>query len=139
MKQESAKEKVIEQLQKTPIVQISCERAGIGRSTYYKWRMEDKKFAKMTDDALLEGQKLITDLAESKLIASIQDQSMSAIAFWLKSHHDKYRQKLELSGQVSIEEELTPKEKEIVERALKLSSFITKESIKRLNDKNYEE
>jgi len=133
------KEHLLEQLQKTPIVQIAVERVGIARSTFYRWKLEDKEFAKKVDDAVFEGQQLINDLAESKLIASIQDQNMSAIVFWLRTHNEKYRQKLELSGQLKhIQEELTPDQKKIVEQALKLSSIITEENIKKLASKNYD-
>ena len=31
---------ILEQLQKAPIVQIACEKTGISRATYYRWRKE---------------------------------------------------------------------------------------------------
>ena len=46
------KELVVEQLKKTPIVQIACEKTGIGRATYYRWRKEDAEFGKLADEAI---------------------------------------------------------------------------------------
>ena len=38
------KELIIKQLKKTPIVQLACEKTGVGRATYYRWRKVDKRF-----------------------------------------------------------------------------------------------
>lgn len=54
MKTDKNKELVIQQLKKTPIVQVSCEKVGIGRATFYRWKQEDQDFATMADEALLE-------------------------------------------------------------------------------------
>ena len=48
------KELILSQLKKTPIVQLACEKTGIGRATYYRWRKSDKRFKKNSDCALLE-------------------------------------------------------------------------------------
>ena len=61
--------------------QIASEKSGVGRATYYRWRKDDKEFAKSTDEALLEGSLLVNDMAESKLISAIRDQSLGAIVF----------------------------------------------------------
>jgi len=46
------KELLLEHLEKTPIVQIACEKSGIGRSTYYRWLQSDPLFAKKAKKAL---------------------------------------------------------------------------------------
>jgi len=35
-RQSKNKEQLLEILKKTPIVQIACEKAGVGRATYYR-------------------------------------------------------------------------------------------------------
>ena len=92
-RQAEEKADVIEQLRIMPIIQIACSRIGISRSTYYRWRLEDPPFASDADGALQEGTLLMNDLAESKLIANIQDGANTAIIFWLKHHHGKYAPK----------------------------------------------
>jgi hypothetical protein len=115
------KNAIVEMLRKTPIVQIVCERNGVSRATYYRWRKEDPEFAKSTDEALAQGTLLINDLAESKLITSIQDQNMTAIIFWLKNHHSAYTPKLELTRPQA--EELTEEQMKTIEQTLRLTGI----------------
>ncbi|OGI77799.1 hypothetical protein A3D42_00670 [Candidatus Nomurabacteria bacterium RIFCSPHIGHO2_02_FULL_41_18] len=84
---ERQKKALVIQLRKTPIVQIACERSGVGRSTYYKWRVKDRTFARAADRALEAGRFFINDLAKSKLLQMIKDGNTTAIIFWLK-HND---------------------------------------------------
>lgn len=122
MKQ-NQKQLLLEQLKKTPIVQIACEKAGISRMTYYRWRKEDPKFLKASDIALSEGSMLVNDMAESQLLSAIRDKNMTGIIFWLKHHHSTYAEKLEISGHLkTITDELTPEQEALIKKALSLVS-----------------
>ena len=121
------KELLIEQLKKTPIIQIVCEKLNIARSTFYRWKNEDEQFSEKVDNAIIEGNQLINDLAESKLISAIKDQNMTGIIFWLKNHHKTYADKLELRGKIKTEvKNLTPEQEELITKALELSSLVEK-------------
>ncbi len=87
---ESQKKALIAQLRKTPIVQLACERVAVGRSTYYKWRAEDKIFGRAADQAKESGKFLVNDIAESRLLNLIQNDNLTAIIFWLKHNHPSY-------------------------------------------------
>ena len=113
---------LLEQLRKTPIVQIACEKSGIGRATYYRWRQEDKKFAEMADEALLEGSLLVNDMAESQLFQAIRNQNLGAIVFWLKNHHPAYTNKVEITGRLMHDYQLTPEQEALITKALKMVS-----------------
>lgn len=116
------KEKLIEQLKRMPIVQIACEKAGISRATYYRWRKEDEEFAKSADEAIEEGETLVTDMSESQLISLIRDRNFQAVQLWLRQHHPKYSNKVELSGQIAYHrEELSDEEKLLIEEGLRLA------------------
>ena len=125
VKQRLAGQKAIllEQFRKTPIVQVACEKTGIGRSTYYRWRAQDKQFCKDADQALGEGCLLVNDMAESQLISGIKDKNLTAIIFWLKHHHKSYTTKVELSGKIETAEELTSEQKKTIEKALALAAI----------------
>lgn len=84
------KSKFLECLKTTPIIQTACQKTGISRATYYRWRKEDFKFKRRSDIALKNGINFINDLAESQLISSIKDKNMTAIIFWLKNHNPNY-------------------------------------------------
>src|SRR3989338_10447984 len=66
VKTRAQKQAFLEQLPKYPIVQVACEKSGVGRSTYYAWRKDDKEFAKEADKAISSGELFINDMAESR-------------------------------------------------------------------------
>lgn len=140
MKTEKEKQLLLEQLKKTPIVQIACEKAGISRATYYRWRKEDGEFKKATDEAIFEGEMLITDMSESQLISLIKDKNFAAIQLWLRHHHPKYTNKVEVTGNLNIgEESLTPEQEELVEKALKLAGLLENKQTQQNNEQGISE
>ena len=118
------KDLLLEQLRKTPIVQIACDKAGISRATYYRWRKEDEEFSTAADQAIHDGSLLVNDMAESQLMAAIRDRNMTAIIFWLRHHHHSYTNKLEVTAHLKhLDQPLTPEQQAIVEQALKLAAL----------------
>ena len=117
-KSDKAREALLEQLRKTPILQIACEKVGISRVTLYRWRAESKEFSKAVDDAMLEGRLLVNDLAESQLIGAIKDRNMTAILAWLKHNHPSYKTRIEIEGALKVIEDLTPAQKDVREKVL---------------------
>lgn len=95
-RQSKNKKLLLELLRKTPIIQIACERSGVSRASYYRWKEEDVAFAKNSDQAISEGKLLVNDMAESQLMSAIKDKNMTAIIFWLKHHHPTYSSKIEI-------------------------------------------
>jgi hypothetical protein len=124
-RQDQNKEKILDHLRKAPIVQVACDRAGVSRATYYRWRKEDEDFLNDSDDALAFGRRFISDMAESQLISAIKDQNMTAIIFWLKNHDPSYKQKVELSGQVDTkpQDPMTPEQEQAIKRALQIAKM----------------
>jgi hypothetical protein len=124
MKKNRVKNLIIKQLKELPILQFALKKAGVSRASYYRWR-KDPEFAKEADAAIAEGEALITDLSESQLISLIRDRNFPALQLWLKSHHPKYGNKVELIGHINIKDEpLTPEQEELVERALALAGLL---------------
>lgn len=124
VRQERQKELIVEQLRKTPIVQIACEKVDISRATYYRWRKDDKDFARAADEAIHSGVQLVNDMAESQLLAAIRDQNMTAIIFWLKSRHPAYTTRLQVTAKTDNDDPLTPEQEEIIKEALRRSSLL---------------
>ena len=118
-----SKARLLEEFRKMPILQIALERASVkSRSTYYEWREKDKEFCKEADQAIAEGEALITDMSESQLITLIREKYFPALQLWLRHHHPKFRDKLEITGDVThrVQRELTEEEKELRKEALRL-------------------
>lgn len=127
--QDSDKKRLLEQLQRTPIVEAACKKIGLSRATYYRWRKDDEDFAAACDETIELSVGRINDLAESQLINAIKEQNMSAITFWLKHHHSGYRNKLQLDARISsVQQELTPEQVEIVGNALRLAGLTYEEN-----------
>lgn len=129
MKNNQEKEKlaILEQLCKTPIVQVACERAGVARASFYRWKKEDKEFNKKVEKATDQGLGTINDIAESQLLSAIKDRNLTAIIFWLKNHHQAYTDKLKISGNlVTKNDVLTPEQEKSIKKALQLASLAIK-------------
>ena len=125
MKTDKNKQLLIEQLKKTPIIQIACEKTGIGRATFYRWKKDDKNFSTQVDEALLDGNELVNDMAESQLMSAIRDKNLTAIIFWLKNHHQSYATKVEVTAKLkNDDEQLTPEQEALVMKALKIASVL---------------
>lgn len=125
MKTDKNKQLLIKQLKKTPIIQIACEKINIGRATFYRWKKDDENFSTQVDEALLHGNELVNDMAESQLMSAIRDKNLTAIIFWLKNHHQSYATKIEVTAKLKHDDEqLTPEQEALVMKALKLASVL---------------
>ena len=136
MKKSKVKKQFFEELRKIPIVQVACEKIGVSRNSVYRWRREDKKFAKEMDEAMADGVAFVNDMSESQLLTMIKEKNWSAISFWLRHRNDNYKNKVEITT-VEDSEELSPSQKKIVKQALKLAALDKRNSINRIK-KNYE-
>lgn len=123
-RQAREKEAIWEQLRKVPVVQVACERAGVSRASYYRWLKEDKEFAAEAEKALGDGIEFISDMSEAQLIVLIKEKKLPAIALWLRTHRDKYRNRLEVDAKLElVQERLTPEQEATLEKALKLADY----------------
>ncbi len=134
MKKDKLKDAIIQQLKEMPIIQFACKKTGVSRASYYRWRDEDKKFAKASDDSITEGEALITDMSESQLISLIRNRNFQALQLWLRHHHPKYSNKVEVTATFqSPQDELTPEQEAVVREALRLASLVPEERSKENN------
>jgi hypothetical protein len=116
------KSKILADLKQVPIISVACQKSGIGRSSFYRWKSEDKLFSKKVNKALQEGKQLINDLAESQLINAIKDQNMTGIIYWLRNNHPGYADKIELTHKTD-KEHLSPEQEKLVSKALRLAAL----------------
>ena len=129
-RQSKSKLAILEQLKKVPIVQVACEKSGVGRATYYRWRQENEQFTKEADGALMAGSLLVNDMAESQLMSAIRDKNLTAIIFWLKHHHAKYATRVEVTAQLkNMDEKLSSEQEALVTKALQLASLIPTDKV----------
>ena len=121
-RQTKLKEALINTLKEMPIIEVACKRVGVGRTSYYRWRSEDKEFMRNSRDAMDHGIEFINDMSESQLITLIKDKKMPAIALWLKHHHARYGSKSQPYTPMTSADEMSAEEEQMVRHALALSS-----------------
>jgi len=129
-RQVKEKQLLLENLKKISIVEIACNKSGVGRTSFYRWRKNDAKFSKQADESLSEGVKLINDMAESQLLSAIRDKNLTAILYWLNHRHSAYSNKIEITATTKQSEKLTKEQEGIVKKALVLTGFTKKTSEK---------
>lgn len=91
MKKDSVRKKFIEELEKTPIISVACEKIGISRNTFYRWLKEDNYFALDVDKAMNMGVSLVSDFAESNVLNGIKNKDSKYTMYWLSHRHSEYR------------------------------------------------
>lgn len=121
-KNKKLQNEIVEQLKKMPIIQVACKKAGIPRSTFYRWRKANNTFAQEIEEALDEGTNMISEIAESQLINAIKEKNMTGILFWLRNRHPAYKNRLEVTSKDN-NAELTDEQKQLIKQALKLAQL----------------
>ena len=123
-KKNKVRDSFLAELRKIPIVQVACERTGVSRNSVYRWKKEDAGFSGEMDTALAEGEDLVNDMSESQLLTLIKEKNWSAISFWLRHRNPKYKEKVEVTTKIGIDDDtLTEEQEVIVKRALELATF----------------
>ncbi|MFH1712444.1 MAG: hypothetical protein ABH846_04400, partial [Patescibacteria group bacterium] len=120
-KNDATKKLLLEQLRKTPIIEAACQKVGIARMTFYRWKSYDQEFAQRVEKALLDGRLLMNDLAEGQLVSAIKDRNLYAVTYWLKHHHDAYKTRVQIEGAINTVHELSPEQEALMRRAFKLA------------------
>ena len=91
------KESILKALEKNlGVVTLSCRKADIPRSTFYKWLKTDEEFAKQVKDI----DNVDLDFAESELFKQIQNGIPASTIFYLKTRGKKrgYIERTEITG-----------------------------------------
>jgi hypothetical protein len=107
---------------KNGLIEVACQKIGVSRQTYYRWRKEDRKFGDEADVAMRHGSETTDDLVESKFMKLIHDEDRHAILFYLKYRHAKYSDRAAIRRmvleQVEDESALTEDEERRIDAAL---------------------
>lgn len=90
-RREKEKDRLLECLRKIPVVEAACRTAGVSRATYYRWLDEDPLFAELAKQSLREAVDLVSDKAESNIIAKINAGDMAASKYWLDNRKKEYK------------------------------------------------
>lgn len=112
------KHKLVQHLRDIPIATYACQRIGVPKATYYKWRKIDQIFREASDEAIITGKLTLNDVAKSQLVKLIKEGDYRSISFWLKHNDADFGSKLTLK----IEDETRkydPEELKLMATAMK--------------------
>lgn len=90
MRAHDDREKFLEIIEEVPLVSVAAQRAGIAKSTIYRWKQSSKTFAQDLNKALNRGRHNINDLAESQLINLIRKGDFKSVRYWLDNNNRRY-------------------------------------------------
>jgi hypothetical protein len=90
MRDRDDQQKFLEILEDVPLVSVAAKRAGIAKSTIYRWRRSSKSFASQMDAALKRGRETVNDLAESQLITMVRKGDFKSVKYWLDNNKKDY-------------------------------------------------
>lgn len=84
------RDKILGLLRENPNLQRACKKAGIARSTLYRWMEDDTSFRDEVRDAQEIGQDTMNDYVEAKLMENIQNNNQRSVEFYLRHNNPKY-------------------------------------------------
>lgn len=90
-KTKSLLNKLIEEIEKTPLIQIACDKVGISRNTFYRWMKEDRDFLSRVNEAMSLGTGLVSDVALSNVLEGIKRKDTMYTKYWLSHKHPDFR------------------------------------------------
>lgn len=83
--------KLLVEIENTPLVQIACEKIGISRNTFYRWVKEDSELLKQVNYALSLGKGRVNDIAVSNVLSGIKSKDVRYTMYWLDRNHPDFR------------------------------------------------
>ena len=84
-------DKLAEEIEKAPVVQVACDKFGISRNTFYRWMKEDKEFLARINEAVALGTGLVSDVAISNVLSGIKSKDPMYTKYWLSHKHPDFR------------------------------------------------
>lgn len=124
-RQVKEKKLVIENLKRMPIIEVACNKSGISRATFYRWKEQDAEFSQAAEKAQVEGEALVGDIAVSKIVKEINNDNLTAAIYWLNHRDPRFSNKFEVTARLKSDNEtLTPDQETLVIKALKLAALL---------------
>ncbi|MFA6430452.1 MAG: hypothetical protein WC229_00980 [Candidatus Paceibacterota bacterium] len=88
---DNTKQKLLKELEKSGNVYVSCIRVNVERSTFYRWKSENKVFRENANRAINRGKENGSDIAEHSLMQLVKEKDMSAIKYYLGHNSPRYK------------------------------------------------
>ena len=84
-------DKLIQEIEQTPVIQVACDRAGLSRNSFYRWMKENPEFLSRVDEAMSLGTGLVNDVAISNVLSGIKSKDPMYTKYWLDRKHPDFK------------------------------------------------
>lgn len=91
MRTNQDKKKFLEILEsETPFISFAAKRAGLDKSTVYRWKKKSRSFEEAIAKAQDKGRSLINDVAESQVVNGVKKGDFKFTRYWLENNNKRY-------------------------------------------------
>lgn len=90
---DTSKIDLLKELEKAGNILIACQKVGISRATFYRWKETDKVFKKNTVRAERLGRESSNDIAEYGLLKGAKEGKIEHIKYLLSHNSKRYKPK----------------------------------------------
>lgn len=90
-RQKLQQEILLSELGKNSVMTAACQKAGIPRSTIYRWIKDNPTLTESIENARSEGRDIVNDMAESVIIKKVREENLHAAKYWLSHNNERYR------------------------------------------------
>lgn len=84
-------DRLVEEIEKTPLVQVACDKVGISRNTFYRWVKEDPELPTRINEAMSLGMGVVNDVAVSNVLEGIKKKDVGYTKYWLTNNHPNFK------------------------------------------------
>lgn len=84
--------KLLEELERAPLIESACARVGISRNTFYRWVRTDPSLGENVAQALFLGTGRFNDVAVGNMLEGIKNKDYRYTMAWLNRKHPDFRQ-----------------------------------------------
>lgn len=84
-------DRLVEEIEKTPLVQVACDKVGISRNTFYRWVKEDPELPARVNEAMSLGMGVVNDVAVSNVLEGIKKKDIGYTKYWLTNNHPNFK------------------------------------------------
>lgn len=97
------KKQLLHEITQVPVIEIACQKVGISRQTFYRWRAANTSFSQEIETALNMGRDFVNDVSESTILEHIKNGEIRPAIFWLRHNNPRYKnnQRIENMNQIN--------------------------------------
>ena len=137
-RQQKLKDKIVEKLERNPVIYAALSQCGTDKSTYYRWMESDGEFRLKANTAIEEGRAFVNDMIESVLVKKAKEGQVSAITFWLRNNHAQYNENIKNVYNLHLQQDMKLSDERVAEISTAVKAWNNPDPNEDERDEDYE-